>query len=327
MQYEKINVFTRAELILRIKALLDANGWQTFLKSEQTLYATDSLGGGVTLNFEAYHDDPSYGRALRASAYACKTIDNTKNYNEQDTSEEIAYFQFNKPNINGAEFGGGYIFADDKTLIIALDIIKYRQVVIIFSNLTKSHEFGGGRVCYASAVTSSYEYGHSENYKHSSYLPFGYGLGGQKTAFFLGGEWQVYKRVQYRSGYGEYKTDFRKVKFITNLLQKNTNAGRDDFNPLNALSAKDFLDYNRAKSSASGLRTLITPNFFYKNNENHFVYAGALDCVRVFNEYGNLYENGTILHLGSEKFLIFRPHENPGSTSQQYNYSLAVKIV
>lgn len=327
MQYEKINVFTRAELILRIKALLDANGWQTFLKSEQTLYATDSLGGGVTLNFEAYHDDPSYGRALRASAYACKTIDNTKNYNEQDTSEEIAYFQFNSPNINGAEFGGGYIFADNKTLIIALDIIKYRQVVIIFSNLTKSHEFGGGRVCYASAVTSSYEYGHSESYKHSSYFPFGSGLGGQKTAFFLGGEWQVYKRVQYRGGYGEYKTDFRKVKFITNLLKKNTNASSDDFNPLNALSAIDFLDYNRAKSSASGLRTLITPNFFYKNNENHFVYAGALDCVRIFNEYGNIYENGTILHLGSEKFLIFRPHENPGSTSQQYNYSLAVKIV
>lgn len=327
MQYEKINVFTRAELILRIKALLDANGWQTYQKSEQTLYATDSLGGGVTLNFEAYHDDPNYGRALRASAYACKTIDNAKNYDGQDTSEEIAYFQFNKPNINGAEFGGGYIFADNKTLIIALDIIKYKQVVIIFSNLTKSHEFGGGRVCYASAATSSYDYGHSEAYKHSSYLPFGYGLGGQRTAFFLGGEWQVYKRVQYRGGYGEYKTDFRKVKFITNLLKKNTNASSDDFNPLNALSAIDFLDYNRAKSSASGLRTLITPNFFYKNNENHFVYAGALECVRVFNEYGSLYENGTILHLGSEKFLIFRPHENPGSTSQQYNYSLAVKIV
>lgn len=325
MQYEKINVFTRAELILRIKALLDANGWQTYQKSEQTLYATDSLGGGVTLNFEAYHDDPVYGRALRASAYACKTIDNAKNYDGQDTTEEIAYFQFNRPNINGAEFGGGYIFADNKTLIIALDIIKYRQVVIIFSNLTKSHEFGGGRVCYASAATSSFDYGHSEAYKHSSYLPFGYGLGSQRTAFFLGGEWQVYKHVQYRSG--EDKTDFRKVKFITNLLKKNTNANRDDFNPLNALSAIDFLDSKKAKSSLSGLQTLITPNFFYKNNENHWVYAGALDCVRVFNEYGNLYKNGTILHLGSEKFLIFRPHENPGSTSQQYNYSLAVKIV
>lgn len=325
MQYEKINVFTRAELILRIKALLDANGWQTYQKSEQTLYATDSLGGGVTLNFEAYHDDPAYGRALRASAYACKTIDNAKNYDGQDTTEEIAYFQFNRPNINGAEFGGGYIFADNKTLIIALDIIKYRQVVIIFSNLTKSHEFGGGRVCYASAATSSFDYGHSEAYKHSSYLPFGYGLGRQRTAFFLGGEWQVYKHVQYRSG--EDKTDFRKVKFITNLLKKNTNANRDDFNPLNALSAIDFLDSKKAKSSLSGLQTLITPNFFYKNNENHWVYAGALECVRVFNEYGSLYENGTILHLGSEKFLTFRPHENPGTTSQPDNYSLAVKIV
>lgn len=325
MQYEKINVFTRAELILRIKALLDANGWQTYQKSEQTLYATDSLGGGVTLNFEAYHDDPAYGRALRASAYACKTIDNAKNYDGQDTTEEIAYFQFNRPNINGAEFGGGYIFADNKTLIIALDIIKYRQVVIIFSNLTKSHEFGGGRVCYASAATSSFDYGHSETYKHSSYLPFGYGLGRQRTAFFLGGEWQVYKHVQYRSG--EDKTDFRKVKFITNLLKKNTNANRDDFNPLNALSAIDFLDSKKAKSSLSGLQTLITPNFFYKNNENHWVYAGALECVRVFNEYGSLYENGTILHLGSEKFLTFRPHENRGTTSQPDNYSLAVKIV
>lgn len=325
MQYEKINVFTRAELILRIKALLDANGWQTYQKSEQTLYATDSLGGGVTLNFEAYHDDPAYGRALRASAYACKTIDNAKNYDGQDTTEEIAYFQFNRPNINGAEFGGGYIFADNKTLIIALDIIKYRQVVIIFSNLTKSHEFGGGRVCYASAATSSFDYGHSEAYKHSSDLPFGYGLGRQRTAFFLGGEWQVYKHVQYRSG--EDKTDFRKVKFITNLLKKNTNANRDDFNPLNALSAIDFLDSKKAKSSLSGLQTLITPNFFYKNNENHWVYAGALECVRVFNEYGSLYENGTILHLGSEKFLTFRPHENPGTTSQPDNYSLAVKIV
>lgn len=325
MQYEKINVFTRAELILRIKALLDANGWQTYQKSEQTLYATDSLGGGVTLNFEAYHDDPVYSRALRASAYACKTIDNAKNYDGQDTTEEIAYFQFNRPNINGAEFGGGYIFADNKTLIIALDIIKYRQVVIIFSNLTKSHEFGGGRVCYASAATSSFDYGHSEAYKHSSYLPFGYGLGRQRTAFFLGGEWQVYKHVQYRSG--EDKTDFRKVKFITNLLKKNTNANRDDFNPLNALSAIDFLDSKKAKSSLSGLQTLITPNFFYKNNENHWVYAGALECVRVFNEYGSLYENGTILHLGSEKFLTFRPHENPGTTSQPDNYSLAVKIV
>ena len=65
MQYEKIDVYTRTELILRIKALLDANGWQTYQKSEQTLYASDCLGGGITLNFEAWHSDPNYGRSLR----------------------------------------------------------------------------------------------------------------------------------------------------------------------------------------------------------------------------------------------------------------------
>ena len=325
MQYEKIDVYTRVELILRIKALLDSNGWQTYQKSEQTLYAIDSLGGALTMNFEAWHSDPNYGRSQRAGAYACFSIDESKSYSEQEGNNEIAYFQFNQPNTNGAEFNGGYLFADDKTLIIALDIANYKQVIIIFSYITKSHEFNGGRVCYASAATNTYDYGHGESYKGSGQIPCSKDAYGQKTAFLLGGKWQdIYA---YSTRYGNYETDLREIKMLTNLMQPKIDSSRKDFNALSAISAYDFLDSKKAKSSLSGLQTLITPNFFYKNNENHWVYAGALECVRVFNEYRSLYENGTILHLGSEKFLTFRPHKNPGTTSQPDNYSLAVKIV
>ncbi|GKH61184.1 hypothetical protein CE91St25_15200 [Campylobacter ureolyticus] len=327
MQYEKIDVYTRTELILRIKALLDANGWQTYQKSEQTLYASDCLGGGITLNFEAWHSDPNYGRSLRAGAYACFSVDETKDYDKQEGNNEIAYFQFNQPNINGAEFSGGYLFADDKTLMIALDIDPNKQVVIIFSYITKSHEFNGGRVCYASASYGNDKYygKKTEDYKLSNQVPFGLSTNTQKTSVFIGEAWQDIDGVNTR--FGDIRTDLRTSKILTNLMPKNLNYSSLNFNFLSSVSAYDFLDSKKAKSSFSGLQTMLTPNFFYKNNENHWVYAGALECVRVFNEYPNLYENGTILHLGSEKFFTFRPHKNPGVNPPSSNYSMAVKIV
>ena len=315
MRYEKVMITNRIDLLTKIESFLSVCGWDTHRKTDEILYVTDSLGGGLVFKFIPYKDDPNYGYSERSSIYVCKSIDNELGFNAQKGSSRVAYFRCQNSKI---ELGATHLIADDKTFTIYIDMetASIKQNLLFTSGyITKSHEFNGGRVVFSSMrdyYNGGYNWGgYYEDNLGSSSIPFSQD---SKTIFTLGGENRHL-----------LEADLRDSLFLTNLLKVNTSQTSIDYNQLSALSAVPLLDIG--KSALSGLYTLVTPNFFYKNNQNVFVHAGSYDAVRVLRDEevaSNRFKNGQILHLGDEKFVILRPHLP--TTSNGKVYTMAVKI-
>lgn len=305
IRYEKINLTNRIDLLTKIQSFLSVCGWSCERIDDETLNTTDSKGGSLKFNFISYKNDPNYGYSARSFINA---ID------ENNQSVRVAFIRFNNSQI---EFDGGYIIADSEKMCLYLqNLYGGRNLFFTSGYINKSHEFNGGRVAYASiyaSYSSGYNWGgYYDNEHGSANKPFS---NQTPTLFSLGGAWRNLHNV-----------DLRESKILTNLIDKNTNQSQNSYNQLSALSAVDLL--NIRQSNLSGLYTMITPNFFYKNNENIFVHCGSFDFVRVMNESttpAKRFKNGQILHLGDEKFMTLRPYTESTATGGNF-YTLAVKI-
>ena len=312
IRYEKASLQTRIELLTKIESFLNVCGWQTHRKSNEILYATDSLGGGLVFNFIPYKGD--YNR-VRSSINVCNSINNDLNYNQQPGFMEMSMFDFQKN--AQAELNQVYLIGDDKNFTILIDNstspIQY-NLFFTCGWLRKTHDFNGGRTAFTnmcfngstnwSGITTIYKKQHAFSYNTGN-------SNSGKLAFFLGDIWRHV-----------FNVDLRSSKFLTNLMPINTNSSETTYNQLSALSAVPLLQI--CKSTLSGLYTLITPNFFYKNNRNIFVHAGDFDMVRVLGIKSEI-KPGQILHLGDEKFILFNTYTFSTSESFPY-YIVAVKI-
>lgn len=318
MTVEKITTTNRIDLLTQIEGFLTREGWITHRKSSEMLYVSDENGAGVTFKFISYRKDPNYGYSERSSIYVCDSIDNSLDFNTQAGSTRVGYFML-KNNIN--EFNSGFLIGDSKNFILYIDSDsepspKYNLLFTV-GYINKSHEFNGGRVAFSSRFDKYYSgYNWGGYYDESisyGYIPFSRN---SKTLMSLGGIWR-----------NLHNADLNASKILTNLCRPYTSVGSVENNELSALSVVNILDVG--KSMLSGLYTLITPNFFYKNNKNIWVHAGEFDLVRILKDeplLANRFTNGQILHLGSEKFMLLRPHGKQANNNISNLYTMAVRI-
>ena len=302
IRYESVRLTSRIDLLTKIESFLGVCGWETHRKSDEILYASDSFdNGGLIFKFMPHKVDHNEN----SSIYVCNTINKDETIYHQDGLKRVAHFQFQKQT---PELDRVHLIGDDKnfTLYIDCDNAPLRFNLFFTAGwLNKTHEFSGGRVIYSSCY-DLYSDASTINFYDVYYQPYQYPAFSQETQTFmsLGGVWE-----------GMRVMNLRTTRILTNLINQSSD------NQLSALSAMPLL--NVGKSALSGLYTMITPNFFYLNNQNVFVHAGDFDFVRVLNTKNEV-KNGQILHLGDEKFIALRPHAT--YTNITNLYILAVKI-
>lgn len=296
IRYESVRLTSRIDLLTKIESFLGVCGWQTHRKSDEILYASDSLGGGLVFKFISYKQDSTYGYGENSIIYVCNTIKKDEVIDYQSGLKWVVYFKFQELE---PELDRVYLIGDDKNFVLFLDCedspLKFNMLFCV-GYITKSHEFNGGRVAYSSCAeryNGGYNWGGFYSQQQSAgNISFGENT---KTIMKLGGAWETLYDFN-----GSINIKNRKI--LTNLINKSSD------NQLSALSAVPLL--NVGKSALSGLYTMITPNFFYLNNQNVFVHAGDFDFVRVLKDDYNSskrLKNGQILHLGDEKFIILKP--------------------
>lgn len=335
MKYDKTILSTRFELLEKIDSFLTSCGWQTHRKNNETLYARDSKGGGLVFRFIAWW--VGYGTSFKptlevSTIRVCNSIDENLEYNQQQGSYLASFFSFQGD--TNKELGEVRLIGDSENFTLQIDCASFPTVyhnytqdppasapfMLVFSYgyLNKSHEFSGGAVAYSSIYRKSNNstntnFGMQQQYSFD--VPF---TRGTKTMMSLGGAWIDLKPGNYND------IDLKNSLILTNLIPRNTTTTDTAFNALSSLSARDLLEI--AKSSLSGLNTMIKPLFYYKNNVDKFVYAGSLENIRVIKEQPGLNQtlsNGQILYLGDKKFVVLNPYYK---TSNSLCYSLAVRI-
>lgn len=300
MKYEILNLRTRFELLLKIQAFLQSCGWSVYKKSDEILYASNALGTGVIFNFLEYRQKVG-NYSMCSTISLCDNIQNSLETNEQENIITIAGFDFQ--NNANAELNSAVLIGDDKNFALYIGAGTSPEAynfLFCVGHINKSHDFNGGAVCFTSLA---YYYAGSNAYRgdkiSASAIPF------TKTYYphaylKLGGQW---RRLN-DSG-----------SVLTNLSPNNSD------NPLQALSAIALLEIN--KSEFSGLYTMITPNFFYLNNQNIFVHAGDWDFVRILREKTNKFTNLQNFNIADEKFI----HLRPSLFSTNYTtYTMAVRV-
>ena len=97
IRYESVRLTSRIDLLTKIESFLGVCGWQTHRKSDEILYASDSLGnGGLIFKFIPYKTDPNYGYAENSAIYVCNTINKDEIIDYQNGLKRVAYFKFQK---------------------------------------------------------------------------------------------------------------------------------------------------------------------------------------------------------------------------------------
>lgn len=313
IRYESVRLTSTIDLLTKIESFLGVCGWELRRENDKILFAKDSKGGALCFcflspNFNYTYSDKSGSTTITPNCIIYMaddfnaSLDFTKNIvTDLPNLQSIAHFEVNT---TGAEFNKAYLIADSESFALYIDNETKWNLFFTSGHIAKTHEFNGGRVAYSSMRRDhSYFYGHFRYFgviQNSDYKPFS---DQTKTLFSLGGEWN-------------WVENLKNSKVLTNFIDKVSD------NQLSALSAVPLL--NVGKSALSGLYTMITPNFFYLNNQNIFVHAGDFDFVRVLNTKNEV-KNGQILHLGDEKFMILCPYLSSTSTSGNF-YAMAVKI-